>query len=324
MHGGKAVIPSDVFLAGASLEALSQEGCTVVHGVATMFQALLDHPDAAAHAPNIHLRTGIVAGSSLSRAWIQRLADEFGFTGLAYGYGMTELSCMVFLTDPSRVSLLDDHSSVGALLPHSSARVVDGNFRTLPSGVPGQLLVSGYLVFKGYYKNQEKTEEALIRDAQGRCWLKTGDLVSIDAAGNCVIRGRVKDMIKRGGHPCFTQWNSMSNLGITLGSTDNLFKEEKTSSRRTSRRSCFSTGMSRPRRASGSPTTTGARLSACLSSVQLPWQEQIQENARLGIETLSFGFGIRSRLIKCPSISSGLGTARGCLTRCRSIILGSL
>lgn len=217
MYGGKAVIPSDVFLAGASLETLSREGCTVVHGVATMFQALLDHPDAAAHAPNIHLRTGIVAGSSLSRTWIQRLADEFGFIGLAYGYGMTELSCMVFLTDPSRVSLLDDHSSVGALLPHSSARVVDGNFRALPSGVPGQLLVSGYLVFKGYYKNQEKTEEALIRDAQGRSWLKTGDLVSIDAAGNCVIRGRVKDMIKRGGYPDFTHWKSMLWLGKELG-----------------------------------------------------------------------------------------------------------
>ncbi|KAK4201975.1 putative acyl-CoA synthetase family [Triangularia verruculosa] len=203
MYGGTAVVPSDVFLAGASLEALSEEKCTVIHGVATMFQALLDHPDAAKHAPSFRLRTGIVAGSTLSRSWIKRLDEEFGFTGLAYGYGMTELSCMVFLTDPSRVSLLDDHISVGTLLPHSYARVVDSKLNVLPAGVPGELLISGYLVFKGYYKNLAKTDQALVRDAQGRAWLRTGDLVSINAAGRCTIRGRVKDMIKRGGENIF-------------------------------------------------------------------------------------------------------------------------
>ncbi|KAK0724657.1 putative amp dependent CoA ligase [Lasiosphaeris hirsuta] len=203
LYGAAAVVPSDVFLAGATIEALDEEKCTIIHGVATMFQALLDHPEAGKHAPSFRLRTGIVAGSALSHTWIQRLADEFRFTGLAYGYGMTELSCMVFLTDHTRVSLLDDHSSVGALLPHSAARVVDSDLRILPPGVPGELLVAGYLVFKGYYKNPAKTEEALIKDPQGRSWLRTGDLVSIDAAGSCIIRGRVKDMIKRGGENIF-------------------------------------------------------------------------------------------------------------------------
>ncbi|KAK4171232.1 putative acyl-CoA synthetase family [Triangularia setosa] len=203
LYGSSAVVPSDVFLAGASLEALSEEKCTVIHGVTTMFQALLDHPDAGKHAPSFRLRTGIVAGSALSRSWIQRLDEEFGFTGLAYGYGMTELSCMVFLTDPSRESLLDDHYSVGTLLPHSFARVVDSKLQVLPPGVPGELLISGYLVFKGYYKNQEKTDQAFVRDSQGRSWLQTGDLVSIDAAGRCIIQGRVKDMIKRGGENIF-------------------------------------------------------------------------------------------------------------------------
>lgn len=87
MYGGTAVVPSDVFLAGANLEALSDERCTVIHAVATMFQALLDHPDARKHASKICLRTGIVAGSSISQNLIQRLSEEFGFTGLAYGYG---------------------------------------------------------------------------------------------------------------------------------------------------------------------------------------------------------------------------------------------
>lgn len=105
---------------------------------------------------------------------------------------------MVFLTDPSYESLQKDHISVGALLPHSSAQVVGDDLKALEPGSAGELVLSGYLVFKGYYKNQAKTEETLFRDPEGRQWLRTGDLVKIDATGRCIITGRVKDMIKRG------------------------------------------------------------------------------------------------------------------------------
>lgn len=203
MYGCTTVIPSDVFLSDASLDALSKERCTVILAVATMLQAMLDHPDADTHGREICLRTGIVAGSTLSHVLIKRLKEKFAFTGLAYGYGMTEASCMVFLTDPSQECLLKDYVSVGTLLPHSSARVVRDDLKALEPGAAGELVLSGYLVFKGYYKNQIKTEEALFRDLEGRKWLRTGDLVRIDATGRCIITGRVKDMIKRGGENIF-------------------------------------------------------------------------------------------------------------------------
>ncbi|KAL4986020.1 hypothetical protein BDW68DRAFT_189205 [Aspergillus falconensis] len=203
IYGGTAVLPSDVFVAEASLRALSEDQCTVVHAVAAMFQAMLDHPNASKHAPHVRLRTGIIAGSSLSRTLLSRLKEVFGFTGLAYGYGMTELSCIVFLTDPEKVSLLDEHTSVGLAMPLTSAKVVDENLDTLPPGSAGELLVSGYLVFQGYYRNPEKTAETLVKDSQGQVWLRTGDLVTIDDSGRCTITGRVKDMIKRGGENIF-------------------------------------------------------------------------------------------------------------------------
>ncbi|KAL4974556.1 hypothetical protein BDW66DRAFT_152727 [Aspergillus desertorum] len=203
IYGGTAVLPSDVFVAEASLRALSEDRCTVVHAVAAMFQAMLDHPNTHKHAPHVSLRTGIIAGSSLSRTLLSRLKEVFGFTGLAYGYGMTELSCIVFLTDPEKVSLLDEHTKVGLAMPLTSAKVVDENLDTLPAGSAGELLVSGYLVFQGYYRNPEKTAEALVKDSQGRVWLRTGDLATIDECGRCTITGRVKDMIKRGGENIF-------------------------------------------------------------------------------------------------------------------------
>ncbi|KAL4789630.1 hypothetical protein BDV19DRAFT_394887 [Aspergillus venezuelensis] len=203
IYGGTAVLPSDVFIAEASLRALSEGQCTIVHAVAAMFQAMLDHPDVGKHAPHVRLRTGIIAGSSLSPTLLARLGNVFGFTGLAYGYGMTELSCIVFLTDPSEVSLVKEHTSVGKVMPLTASKVVDESLNTLQPGTAGELLVSGYLVFQGYYKNPAKTAEALVKDSEGRVWLRTGDLVTIDEAGRCTITGRVKDMIKRGGENIF-------------------------------------------------------------------------------------------------------------------------
>lgn len=112
---------------------------------------------------------------------------------------MTELSCIAFLTTPSQVSLLDNHTSVGTVMPHTSARVVDDNLNTLPPGEVGELLVSGYPTFHGYYNNPKSTTSTLVRDSKGKVWLRTGDLVKIDSDGRCTIIGRVKDMLKRGG-----------------------------------------------------------------------------------------------------------------------------
>lgn len=126
--------------------------------------------------------------------------------------GMTELSCIAFLTIPSDSSLLDDHSSVGTVMPHTSAKVVDGELKPLPPGSSGELLVSGYLVFQGYYKNSEKTEEALVCDYQGRQWLRTGDLAATSDIGRCSIMGRVKDMIKRGKATHFRHLGEARNI----------------------------------------------------------------------------------------------------------------
>lgn len=100
MYGCTAVIPSDVFLAEAGLQALAQEKCTVIHAVPTMFQALLDHPETSRYAPEICLRTGIIAGASFSGTMMERLSAEFGFRGLSYGYGKRFLmtrGCTEFL-----------------------------------------------------------------------------------------------------------------------------------------------------------------------------------------------------------------------------------
>lgn len=88
--------------------------------------------------------------------------------------------------------------TVGRVFPHVSAKVVDSQNRMLPLGGRGELCVTGWLLQKGYYKNPEKTDEAMIRDDNGVLWMHTGDEATIDEAGYCRITGRIKDIIIRG------------------------------------------------------------------------------------------------------------------------------
>lgn len=97
IHGSTVIIPSDVFNADASLRAMSEESCTVVNAVPTMFQAMLDHAKAKTLALKLCLRAGIIAGSSLSETLIQRLSVELGLTGLAYPFGISSLVSAFFV-----------------------------------------------------------------------------------------------------------------------------------------------------------------------------------------------------------------------------------
>ena len=64
-----------------------------------------------------------------------------------------------------------------------------------PHGEPGELCTRGYSVMLGYWREEERTREAI--DAAG--WMHTGDLATMDADGYCNIVGRIKDLVIRGG-----------------------------------------------------------------------------------------------------------------------------
>ncbi|HVW40965.1 MAG TPA: class I adenylate-forming enzyme family protein [Amycolatopsis sp.] len=64
-----------------------------------------------------------------------------------------------------------------------------------PRGEPGELLVRGYLVMEGYYRDPEQTAKAI--DKEG--WLHTGDLFTMDDDDHVTYRGRLKDMLRVGG-----------------------------------------------------------------------------------------------------------------------------
>lgn len=110
-------------------------------------------------------------------------------------FGMTEASGTVTTGSPSEPEQ-QRITRLGRPLPGLELRIIDPETgEDLPVGQRGEVLVRGYSLFEGYYRDAEKTATAL--DAEG--WFHTGDIGSLDAAGAILFHGRFKDMLKVGG-----------------------------------------------------------------------------------------------------------------------------
>ena len=192
-HGATMVYPDESFNAESVLSTIEAERCTALHGVPTMFIAMLEHPRFA-QCDLSSLRTGMMAGAPCPVELMQKVIDRMHMRQVTIGYGMTETSPISFQ------SSMDDSiehrvSTVGRVLPHLEVKIVDEGGRIVPHGETGELLTRGYSVMRGYWDDEARTRESI--DAAG--WMHSGDLATIDAEGYCRIVGRSKDMIIRGG-----------------------------------------------------------------------------------------------------------------------------
>ncbi|ENX41975.1 AMP-binding protein [Acinetobacter sp. NIPH 2100] len=196
-HGATMVYPASVFNPLESLKTIEQEKCTAAYGVPTMFIAILEHEQFAEFDLS-SLRTGIMAGSPCPREIMQRVIDRMHMSEITICYGMTE-------TSPVSVqSYIDDSidkrvSTVGHVHPHLEVKIVDLEGEIVPLGTLGELCVRGYSVMAGYWDEPEKTKEVI--DAAG--WMHTGDIAEMNSEGFVKIKGRIKDVVIRGGENLF-------------------------------------------------------------------------------------------------------------------------
>ena len=111
-------------------------------------------------------------------------------------YGMTEVG--IVLSNPLDGDRVP--GTVGFPLPGVLARVTDRHTgRDLAVDTVGELRIHSPGLVTHYLGRPEKTAEAIVVDADGRAWMRTGDLASCDAAGRFSIVGRMGDMVISGG-----------------------------------------------------------------------------------------------------------------------------
>jgi fatty-acyl-CoA synthase len=178
----------------AVLKAISDERCTALNGVPTMFIAMLEHPDFKTFDLK-SLRTGIMAGSPCPIKVMRQVIDEMNMSEVVIVFGQTEASpgCTMTTTDDDIEHRV---STVGRAFENVECKIINPETgETLGVGQAGEFCARGYNIMRGYYKMEEATARAI--DSEG--WLHTGDLCTVDQDGYYKVVGRLKDMIIRGG-----------------------------------------------------------------------------------------------------------------------------
>ncbi|MCY1289779.1 3-[(3aS,4S,7aS)-7a-methyl-1,5-dioxo-octahydro-1H-inden-4-yl]propanoyl:CoA ligase [compost metagenome] len=190
---GCCILPQQVFDVPVMLERIARERINVLPGPPTLYQSILSFPDRERYDLS-SLRVAVTGAASVPVEMVRRMASELGFETIVTAYGLTEACGFVTICRPGdsaeRVA-----TTSGRAFPDVEVRCVDAAGNPVPPGEPGELLVRGYNLMKGYFNNPAATAEAI--DAEG--WLHTGDIGVLDEAGYLRITDRIKDMFITGG-----------------------------------------------------------------------------------------------------------------------------
>lgn len=136
----------------------------------------------------------IIVAGALCPPHVARAMDELLPNGRVGSlFGMTE--CLIATQTPADGSAEVRHGSVGRPLPGVELRIVDDEGRELGPGEPGELQLRGVCLMSSYMSNPEADAKAFTPDG----WFKTADLAEWIEGGNIAIRGRLNDVINRGG-----------------------------------------------------------------------------------------------------------------------------
>ena len=176
---GACLVTLPTFEAGAALELMERERCTLLSGNDTIMQMLMGHADFAKR--KLCLRGGwAAAGPQTMRAII----DVLGARHICAAYGLSEASPNVVMSDWRD----PEHLRVNGLaLPHPGVEI--------RIAADGEIQVRGWNVMKGYCNNPEANAQAFTADG----WLRTGDLGELTAQGRLRMLGRLKDVFRVGG-----------------------------------------------------------------------------------------------------------------------------
>ena len=176
---GCCLVTLPTFEAGAALEMMERERCTLISGNDTLFQMLMGHADFPKR--RLSLRGGWSAAGPQT---MRQIINLMGAKEVCAAYGLSEASPNVVMSDWRDAEELRVQG-LALPLPEIQIRI----------GPDGEIQVKGWNVMRGYYNNPGATAQAFTADG----WLRTGDLGSLTADGRLRMTGRLKEVFRVGG-----------------------------------------------------------------------------------------------------------------------------
>jgi long-chain acyl-CoA synthetase len=174
----------------AFLKELKKQPFTLITGVNTLYNGLLNQPDFAS-IDFSQLKTAIGGGMAVQKAVAERWKKVTGVS-LVEGYGLSETSPVL------SVNPLDGRErqgTIGVPVPNTEMAVFDSEGNKLGAGEIGEICARGPQVMKGYWNRPEETEKAFFNKE----WFRTGDVGIMGEDGFFKIVDRIKDMINVSG-----------------------------------------------------------------------------------------------------------------------------
>jgi long-chain acyl-CoA synthetase len=175
------------FVLDDAMKLIDKTKPTVMPGVPTMFNAIMNHPKLKSFDLS-SLRFCLSGGAALPLEVKQRFEQLTGCS-LVEGYGLSEASPVV-TANPLGGPVKE--GSIGQPIPQTivSLRALDDPTKEVPLGEKGELCVKGPQVMKGYWKKPQETADQFVGD-----YLRTGDVAVMDEEGFLFIVDRIKDLI---------------------------------------------------------------------------------------------------------------------------------
>ncbi len=198
MGGGKSILVPQ-FTPETVAQIISSQKPSFVIGVPTLFDALSRNPKMQ-KADLSCLRATFCGADSLPSTVKDRFEEmvkkQGGNVQLLEGYGLTEAVTAIMAMPIGHYR----EGSIGVPLPDMLAKIVlPGTTDEAPLGEEGEICVSGPAVMMGYLDHPQETAQTLKKHADGRIWLHTGDIGTMDKDGFFYFKLRQKRMIKSSG-----------------------------------------------------------------------------------------------------------------------------
>ena len=171
------------------IELMGRLRPTRMGGVPTMWHDILAAEDLPPHGT---VRNVTLGGDSVPPALVRKVKERLG-ASCAIGYGQSECPSATGTRPDSPIEEICE--TVGRPSPHAEIKIVDKTGKTVRFGEPGEICVRGPVIMDGYWNDPEATRSTIDPDG----FLHTGDLGEMDSTGLVRVKGRVRELIIRGG-----------------------------------------------------------------------------------------------------------------------------
>jgi len=191
LQTGATLIPQLTFDPAGALAAIEEHRITVLPGPPTIYQTLLDHPDRDRHDLS-SLRFAVTGAATVPVVLVERMQSELDIDIVLTAYGLTESGGFATMcrADDDAVTVA---TTCGRPIADFELRL--GTAGGASDSDSGEVLLRSANIMLGYLDDPEATAAAIDDDG----WLHTGDVGTVDAAGNLRITDRLKDMYICGG-----------------------------------------------------------------------------------------------------------------------------